>query len=664
MSRVARHTETNLSSAATEAMRAFAGLFQAAVPVSDERTAHRLLLVVVIGIGALLRFWGLGSFGLQGDEETMAMATMHIVQDGRPIMPSGMFYPRGLTELYLMAGSVRIFGESEWAFRLPSVLCGIAAIGLAYLAGRRFLRPHWNLAFAATVALLPVLIDYSQTARMYIFMQVCIATCLACIFAWERSDRTVWLVGAVVALVIGIELHALTVTCVLLLLFPGVLHGNPRKYAYGLAAATVCMVAYLGIETWVNGNYPVPPPEYAATLGPDPRGAAPSGYPLEFEIALWLVGAVTAGLVIYLGRKIPQRTPGICVTALLLAGLVAQLMLFYHVAVLLAAAGIIIAYRYAGPAMLRRCGMYLLSSAAIGLVQVTVLAARPDSVIKLVGAIVGQPSVWPYVRVAEFSLVAAACAVLATAWGLWRIANGNRAPDYVLLLVLGLWAPLFVIGFFVWNLPARYTSASILPMLLASFAFVQHVSDWLSQRLRSGAAARLVQTVAAVVIVFLIVNPPLTIAAMLENGSRHPDHKGAALFMRTQQLRPDDVILAEDVLEQTYYLGQVDYWLISRKVAQRYVERVGGEIRDFYTGTRVIDSGAALEQLLDRDSDRRIFVIGSGENTSDGRRAMRGFGIGEVLASDRFEVLYVGSDGFTKVWRARPRAAHDAARAE
>jgi hypothetical protein len=169
--------------------------------------------------------------------------------------------------------------------------------------------------------------------------------------------------------------------------------------------------------------------------------------------------------------------------------------------------------------------------------------------------------------------------------------------------------------------------------------------------------------VAAFVIVFLIVNPPQMIAAMLASGLRHPDHKGAALFMRTQQLRPDDVILAEDVLQQTYYLGQVDYWLISRKVARRYVERVDGEIRDFYTGTRVIDSGAALEQLLNSYSDRRIFVIGSGENTSDGRRAMRGFGIAEVLASDRFEVLYVGSDGFTKVWCARPRAARDAASA-
>ena len=65
------------------------------------------------------------------------------------MLPSGMFYPRGLTELYLMAVSVRMFGESEWAMRLPSALCGVALIYLCYVAGRRFLRPQWNLAFAA-----------------------------------------------------------------------------------------------------------------------------------------------------------------------------------------------------------------------------------------------------------------------------------------------------------------------------------------------------------------------------------------------------------------------------------------------------------------------------------------------------------------------------------
>jgi hypothetical protein len=39
---------------------------------------------------------------------------------------------------------------------------------------------------------------------------------------------------------------------------------------------------------------------------------------------------------------------------------------------------------------------------------------------------------------------------------------------------------------------------------------------------------------------------------------------------------------------------------------------------------------------------------------------MRGFGIFDVLKSDRLEEVYLGSDRKTKVWRARPAQAESA----
>jgi hypothetical protein len=113
------------------------------------------------------------------------------------------------------------------------------------------------------------------------------------------------------------------------------------------------------------------------------------------------------------------------------------------------------------------------------------------------------------------------------------------------------------------------------------------------------------------------------------------------------------VIIAEDVLQQTYYLGkgQVDYWLMSRNHARRYVELVNGQIRDFYTGAGVISDAKMLEQLLQRERGHRIFVIGSGENQSDHRKGMRG-DMDAVLHSQQFEVIYKGRDRLTEVWRA------------
>lgn len=656
--RAAMPVTSILNGALAELARALAQLFKVTAPASEESTLHRVLLVAVLCVGTVVRFWNLGGPGLHGDEETMAMAVMHIVQDGRPILPSGMFYPRGLTELYLMAASVQIFGESEWAFRLPSALAGVALIALCYLAGRRFLRPQWNLAFAATVALLPELIEYSQTARMYIFMLACVAACLVCIFRWERGGGIGWLIGAVLALVVGIELHALAVTCALLFLFPGIMQGDQRKFAYGLGAASIAMVAYLGIDTWVNANYPVPPPEFAAEAAATPPrgGNAMLRHAFSFDVALWVTSLVTVFLIVYLGRRVRGRMPTFVSTTLLLAALIAQLALYYHVAVLLALAGSVIAYRYHIEPVTRRFWRYVVASAVIALIHVSALAAWPGSVIKLVGALVGQPSIWPYARVMEFSFAAGAIAVVATAWGLWRLANRKRASDYWLLAMLGGWMPVFALGFFMWNMPARYTSASLLPILLCAFAFAQHCGDRLWARLRLGAAARPIQNAAVLVVILLAVNPTTTIAALTATESQYPDHRGAAEFMRTQHVTADDIVLAEDVLEQTYYLGSVDYWLIGRKHAWPFMQNVHGTIRDFYTGTRVIDNGPQFEELLDRNPGRRIFVIGSGENRADGRREMRGEGIHRLLKSDRFEVLFVGNDNVTMVWRARPRS--------
>jgi 4-amino-4-deoxy-L-arabinose transferase-like glycosyltransferase len=655
--RAATPLTTILNGVAADLLRSCARLFHNTMPVIEETVLHRVLLCLVLCAGIVVRFWNLGGPSLHGDEDSMAMAVMHIVQDGRPILPSGMFYPRGLTELYLMAASVKIFGESEWAFRLPSALAGIAMIYLCYLAGRRFLRPQWNLALAATVALLPDLIDYSQTARMYIFMLACVAGALVCIFRWERSGRIGWLVGGVLALIVGIELHALAVTCALLFLMPGVLQGNQRKLAYGLGAVAIVMVAYLAIDTWVNSNYPVPPPEYAAEVATMvKRGGIPlTHHPFIFDIAIWVAGAVTAFLAVLFGQRVRPHLPQFCVTALLLAAVIAQIAVYYHIAVLLALAGSIVAYRFRTASITDRFWRYVLGCAVIGLLHVGLLTAWPGSVIKLIGAIVGQPSVWPYVRVLEFSPGAAALVLLATAWGMWRLANRKRAADYWLLALLGVWIPVFCLGFFMWNMPARYTSASLVPLLLCGFAFAQRCADRLWAWLSMGPASRPISNAVVLAVVVIAANPAATIAGMTSDGSQYPDHRGAAEFIRTQNITPDDIVLAEDVLQQTYYLKHVDYWLIGRKHGWRFVHDVNGKILDFYTGSPVIDTGEQFQQLLDANPQRRIFVIGSGENLKDSRREMRGKEIDDLLTkSDRFEPLYVGRDNFTTVWLAKP----------
>lgn len=608
------------------------------------------LLGCLIACGALLRFWGLGSVGLHGDEETMGMAVRGILAEGAPILPSGMFYPRGLTQLYLMAGSVSLFGESEWALRLPSALCGVLLIFIAYFVGRRFLRVEWNLAFVAAIAALPELVVYSQTARMYIFFVTCVAAAMAFVFAWERSNRTRWLVAATATLILGMDMQVLAVSAIALFLLPGIVHGDARRLLYGALACIVSVVAFLTIDTWVQAQYPVPPPEFAAELPEGPRsGPAVRGdFPVVFDLLLIAACAAMSIVAWRIGRSIGARE-GIAAGVLLLLGAVLQIALFYHLAALSYVAGAVIALRFAKQGTLRLLLVLGGAAALVAAAHAALLAPKAGTLVRLVGAMIGQPSVWPYVRVAQLSLAAGVIGAASLAWVLYRLARGHPVPDYWLLIVLMVWAPVFAIGAFAWNIPPRYTAVALVPLLLSAFAAVQAASDrWLRTRAST--------CIAAAVTALLVINP-VEAARVVNAGYRiHPDHKGTAEYLRSIGVSDDDVVLAEDVLQQTYYLGKVDYWLIGPAVAQRFVTSKDGTVVDFYTGTPVVVSQAMLDRVLSEHADKRIFVIVSGENQADGRIGMRGPELHAAIRSDRFETLYVGRDGKSQVLRAMPSA--------
>jgi hypothetical protein len=154
------------------------------------------------------------------------------------------------------------------------------------------------------------------------------------------------------------------------------------------------------------------------------------------------------------------------------------------------------------------------------------------------------------------------------------------------------------------------------------------------------------------VLAFILVVNPLQVARSVDSGyANHPDHKGAAEFVAHLHPGPRDIVIAEDVLQQTYYLGHVDYWLVNKQVAAPFMHRVNGRWLDFYTDTPLIGTGSELEQLVEKPDRGAIYVIGSGENQEDGRRHMRAFGIAQALRSPPFRSVYVGRDGLTRVWK-------------
>jgi hypothetical protein len=631
----------------------FASLFESQRPAEQARRLHLIVLVAILAAGTAVRLWDLGGPGLHGDEETMAMPTMHIVEHGTPLLPSGMFYPRAVVQLYLMAGSVVLFGESEWAMRLPSVLCGVLLIWLGWRLGRRFLAPAWNLAFAASIAFLPALIEEAQTARMYVFLMACVAGYAILLFEWERTDRLRYLVAAVLVLLLGLQFHTLAVFAAFLTLFPGLLHGDLRRLGLGSGAFIVIAGGFLAIDAWIASSYwETAQMEGIREVLNGPR--ASSAIP---QLPAWMLACAAAAAVAvgaFVAGPIANFRMRWVAGALFAFGLLAQILFANYAALLLYIAALVVARREHGVSLPRLTALVIFS-VALAVVQLALLRANGvESIRQMLGAMAGKPSVWPLFAVTQYSLVAAVLAAAAAALALSRIANRQRAPDCMLFFVLGVWLPLTIIGLFLWNIPPRYAGAQIMPLLLSGVASAQ----WLFTELFARREAPVRWATAGAAVAGLLVVNPIAFGHEVVAGNRGlPDHKGAAEFIKSLRLQPGDVLVAEDVLQQTYYLGHVDYWLLTRQVAHPFIYEARGELRDFYTSTRLIGTGAELEALIERPDRGAVYVIGSGENQQDGRRHMRGDGIYEVLASPKFEPVFTGRDGVTHVWKV-PAPGH------
>jgi hypothetical protein len=502
---------------------------------------------------------------------------------------------------------------------------------------------------------------------MYVFLVASVAAFMTLVFEWERTQKSGYLLAAVAVMLIGLQFHTLAIFAAFIVLMPALLHGDRRRLWGGLIAFAVAVAGFYLIDRWVAASYPQ---DVAADSGPDGNGPRAALIPHIGWLSLaaaavpallfaWFVlqrtmdGAVEAAMPQARAAQSSGLTPMMTVAVVALgAGLVCELSLHYHLAAILIVAALVIARRE-GDVSLARLATLLVASAVLASLQAAYLymhaAGTPRQII---GLMLGWPSVWPFIALAQSSPFAAALAAASLVMGVWQLAHRRRVPDFVLLVVLGVWLPLIMIGFMRWDIAQRYAEAQSLPLLIGAFAMAQWAAPRVIARLGTSAAGPIASGVTAVIVCLLVVNP-VRVTHTIDSGyTNHPDHKGAAQFIESIHPGPRDIIVAEDVLQQTYYLGHVDYWLVNKEVGDVYLHRVGNRWLDFYTNTPMLGTGADLKALLRQPGRGAVYVIGSGENQEDGRKLMRAFGIAEELKSPSFQVVYRGRDGVTEVWKA------------
>jgi mannosyltransferase len=152
-------------------------------------------LIALTALAAALRLPTLGSQSLWLDEVltgNLARGSLgdlfHVVAQQEANPP--LFY---LAEWLW----TRVAGTSEFALRLPSALCGIALVPVAWAIGRRLAGERAAVALAAVVAVHPLLVYYSQEARGYSAVALACAVGFLCFLdgrAWG------WAVASAVAL--------------------------------------------------------------------------------------------------------------------------------------------------------------------------------------------------------------------------------------------------------------------------------------------------------------------------------------------------------------------------------------------------------------------------------------------------------------------------------
>lgn len=233
-------------------------------------------LIALTALAAALRLPTLGSQSLWLDEVLTAQlargdlgSLFHTVAEEEANPP--LFY---LVEWLW----TRLAGTSELALRLPSALCGIALVPVAYAIGRRLASERAGIALAALVAVHPLLVYYAQEARGYAAVALACAVGFLC-FLGALEDRRGAALGWAIASAVALGCHYFAI-------FPVAIEGAILLARRGRAA----LPALAGVGAVGLGLLPLVLQQLDGTHGENVTGGSALGTRLRGIATSWAVG--------------------------------------------------------------------------------------------------------------------------------------------------------------------------------------------------------------------------------------------------------------------------------------------------------------------------------------------------------------------------------------
>jgi mannosyltransferase len=222
-------------------------------PLRDRVGPATLAVAGLTGLGAALRFYGLGRQGFWFDEANTALLVRFSPGKMLGLIPQSESTP----PLYYCVAWVwaRVFGDHEAGLRSLSALAGVLVIPVAYGAAAKLVSPRAGVICAALTACNPFLIWYSQEARSYEVLVLLTAVSLLA-FAYARAapgPRTLALWAVACALALATHYYALAVVVpqAAWLAFE---HRDRRAVRVAVAVVALCGLALIPLAVSQNGT--------------------------------------------------------------------------------------------------------------------------------------------------------------------------------------------------------------------------------------------------------------------------------------------------------------------------------------------------------------------------------------------------------------------------
>ncbi|HUX86259.1 MAG TPA: glycosyltransferase family 39 protein, partial [Chloroflexota bacterium] len=150
---------------------------------------ERVLLGMIVLVAGFLRLYRFSSVprGVLYDEAYNGVDALKILSGWRPIFLPANNGREALFQ-YLQAFAIGLAGQSDWALRLPSVVCGLLTLPVSYVLMRRLFGPRVALLGSAWLAVSFWHVMYSRIGLRTIMLPLVLAA--AYYFLWLGFDRT------------------------------------------------------------------------------------------------------------------------------------------------------------------------------------------------------------------------------------------------------------------------------------------------------------------------------------------------------------------------------------------------------------------------------------------------------------------------------------------